>query len=134
MMATVISDQNMKAIIVNGDARLLVQEADRFGHELAKDELSKSQIRGAFGTVRQIQATWEASDAQKNLRQILLLKPRLAYQKKREKKVEPLADVLITGIDLVATPDDANERTKRFGYFVDLFEAILAYHTAAGGK
>ena len=133
-MATAISSQNMRAIVVDGNARLLVQEADRFGQELARDELSKSQIRNAFGTVRQIQAAWETGEPQDNLRKVLLLKPRLSYQKKRAKKVEPLADVLLEGIDLVAAPEDAATQSKRFGYFVDLFEAILAYHTAYGGK
>jgi CRISPR/Cas system CSM-associated protein Csm2 small subunit len=48
--------------------------------------------------------------------------------------VKPLADVLSNAIDLVAADKDAAVQAKRFGYFVDLFEAILAYHTAAGGK
>jgi CRISPR/Cas system CSM-associated protein Csm2 small subunit len=35
---------------------------------------------------------------------------------------------------VVAEGKDADEQKRRFGYFVDLFEAILAYHTEAGGK
>jgi CRISPR/Cas system CSM-associated protein Csm2 small subunit len=48
--------------------------------------------------------------------------------------------VLSGAIDLVAeTKDLARDQVTavqraRFGNFVDLFEAILAYHTAAGGK
>ncbi|PKO21037.1 MAG: type III-A CRISPR-associated protein Csm2 [Chloroflexi bacterium HGW-Chloroflexi-1] len=127
-----ISPQDVEKII-GGDVRVLVQEAERFGRELAEDKLSKSQIRGVFGTVRQIGAAWEStakSDPRQNLRKVLLLKPRLAYQARRGDKVKPLAEVLTYAINLVAKPDDPNEQTRRFGYFVDLFEAILAYHTA----
>jgi len=124
--------------IMGGDAKLLVNEAERFGKELAADRLSKSQIRSAFGTVRQIQGSWvkdpDPATAQKQLRQVLLLKPRLAYQAKRDEKVRPLAEVLTDAIDVVADGGTAVQQTERFGYFVDLFEAILAYHTAFGGK
>lgn len=133
-MATEISDQNLKAVIVQGDARVLVTQAKEFGESMQSAGLTKSQIRGVFGTVRQIQASWDKNDAQQNMRKVLLLKPRLAYQGTREPKVKPLADVLSNAIELVAADRDEAVQTKRFGYFVDLFEAILAYHTAAGGK
>lgn len=136
-MATPISKQAIDQIM-KGDAKLLVSEAERFGKELADDKLTKSQIRGIFGTVRQIKAAWDgkADDkkARAQLRRVLLLKPRLAYQAKREEKVKPLADVLTPAIDKVAEANGIGEQTERFGYFVDMFEAILAYHTAAGGK
>lgn len=139
-MATKISDSDVKKIMA-GDALLLVKEADRFGHELADDKLSKSQIRNAYGTVRQIRATWaddveDAEEVRKQLRRVLLLKPRLAYQTKRDKdqKLKPLADVLTLAIDQIADGKTPKEQTERFGYFVDMFEAILAYHTAADGK
>ncbi len=89
-----------------------------------------------FGTVRQIQAGWddEKSDPKQNLRKVLLLKPRLAYQGVRQAPVKPLAKALTVAIDVVAEGKDTDEQKRRFGYFVDLFEAILAYHTEAGGK
>jgi CRISPR-associated protein Csm2 len=135
-MATKISDPDVKKIIA-GDALLLVKEADRFGHELADDKLAKSQIRNAYGTVRQIRATWaddveDTDEVRKQLRKVLLLKPRLAYQAKRDKdqKLKPLADVLTVAIDHIADGKTPKEQTDRFGCFVDMFEAILAYHTA----
>ena len=62
------------------------------------------------------------------MRELLLLKPKLAYQAAREEKVKPLADVLEVAIDQV------DGRRERFQRFVELFEAILAYHTTYGGK
>ncbi|OQA39913.1 MAG: hypothetical protein BWY52_03006 [Chloroflexi bacterium ADurb.Bin325] len=127
--------QNLRQIIVDGNAKTLVEDAKTFGTELQKAGLTKSQIRGIFGTVRQIDAAWtDAGDAAQSMRKVLLLKPRLAYQSARENKVRPLADVLSDAIDLVAQIQEPIERRKRFGHFVDLFEAILAYHTAAGGR
>ena len=76
----------IKKIVADGDAKVLVDEAKQFGVAAKNYGLTKSQIRGVFGTVRQIQASWdnEKSDPQQNLRKVLLLKPRLAYQGVRQ--------------------------------------------------
>ena len=91
--------------------------------------MTKSQIRNIFGTVRQIQMNW-TGEVQKaaSYRRLLMLKPKIKYQAARTREVKPLADVLDKAIDYVG--DDR----VRFGRFVDFFEAILAYHTAFGGK
>lgn len=133
-MVQPIGPAELKKIIVEGDAETLVKQAKDFGSAAQGAGLTKSQIRGIFGTVRQIDAAWEKTNPKQNLRKVLLLKPRLAYQKVREQKVGPLADVLTGAIELVAEAKESDEQKRRFGYFVDLFEAILAYHTAAGGK
>jgi CRISPR-associated protein Csm2 len=115
-------------MIVEGDARTLTDLAETIGTSLAR-QLTTAQIRNVFGTVRQIEMSWgpRASESERKhaARQLLLLKPKLAYQ---AKGVQDLADVLIPAIDLVG------EDRERFQNFVDFFEAILAYHTAAGGQ
>lgn len=127
------TDDELRAIIYEGDARTLNMVAERMGSELAKS-MTASQIRGIFGVVRQIQLNWPAdpkltSQRQQAVRQLVLLKPRMAYQGARHGKgVEDLGKVLARGIDYVG------EDRTRFQYFVDFFEAILAYHTAAGGR
>jgi CRISPR-associated protein Csm2 len=111
----------------------LVKRAKEVGDSLAR-QLTTSQIRNVFGTVRQIQMMWvpqaTSQQQQQATRQLLLLKPKLAYQARRERGqgVKILDKVLSPAIDLVG--DDR----ERFQNFVDFFEAILAYHTAAGGK
>jgi len=125
----------VQQIIRTNDAQKLVEEADRFGEELAKNRLTKAQIRNIFGTVRQIEASWQsAEDSGVSLRQLLLLKPKLAYQAARSAPVGPLRDVLDDAIDTVAEAKDPEKQLERFERFVDLFEAILAYHTEAGGR
>lgn len=113
----------------------LVTWADKLGSIFKSLQLSTSQIRNIFGTVRQIEMGWGAADTEEErekkgkqaIRRLLLLKPKLAYQARREKAVEGLAKVLSAAIDFVGGRDD-------FQRFTDFFEAILAYHTAAGGQ
>jgi CRISPR-associated protein Csm2 len=130
-----IATNVVQQIIRTNDAQTLVTEAGRFGRELADKRLTKAQIRNIFGTVRQIEASWQsAEDSAVSLRQLLLLKPKLAYQAARSQPVGPLRDVLADAIDTVAEAKDPEKQLERFGRFVDLFEAILAYHTEAGGR
>ena len=130
----VISKDKVIKIITQDDPQLLVSEADQAGEQLAGEKLTKNQIRNIFGTVRQIQLNWPLSmsvtDEKARVRELLLLKPKLAYQARRErgKGVEILNSVLSPAIDFV------EDNHERFQNFVDFFEAILAYHTAAGGQ
>jgi CRISPR-associated protein Csm2 len=124
--------------IVGGDVEKLVTWADSLGRGLAHNErLTTSQVRGFFGAVRQIEA--EVGSGEKELgdsthRKLVLLKPKLAYQAQREidnrkgEGVLRLKEVLAPAIELVGR--DAT----RFRRFVEFFEAILAYHKAAGGR
>lgn len=130
-----IATNIVQQIIRTNDAKTLVTEAERFGKALADKRLTKAQIRNIFGTVRQIEASWQsAKDSAVSLRQLLLLKPKLAYQAARSEPVGSLRDVLDDAIDTVAEAKDPEKQLERFGRFVDLFEAILAYHTEAGGR
>jgi CRISPR-associated protein Csm2 len=128
-----LSSEDYQKIIVEGDAKRLTDLAETIGTGLAR-QLTTAQIRNVFGTVRQIEMSWgpRASEPERKqaARQLLLLKPKLAYQAKRQrgKGVRDLADILIPAMDLVG------EDRERFQNFVDFFEAILAYHTAAGGQ
>jgi CRISPR-associated protein Csm2 len=88
--------------------------------------------------VRRIEMTWpeepqdetEEQEAEQARRELLLLKPKMAYQAKRERGrgVQTLVNVLTEAIDLVE-----GDR-QRFQHFVDFFEATLAYHKAHGGN
>jgi len=133
-----MSRTNLNAIVAQGDAETLVTEAEALGKQLAQQRLTTNQIRNVFGTVRRIEMNWpekpeseaDRKRAAQAQRQLLLLKPKMAYQAKRERGrgVQMLTDVLSEAIDLVG-----KDRTK-FQHFVDFFEATLAYHKAHGGK
>lgn len=136
-------DPDLKAIIQGTDtqsARLLVETAQTWGKYLAALELTTSQIRAVFGQVRQIEMNWppdvpDPERARRAERDLILLKPKLAYQAQRDAEknrntqpVRQLESILAGAIDLVQ-----GDR-QNFQRFVDFFEAILAYHRSAGGK
>lgn len=108
----------------------LVTFAQQAADRLVKNNLTRSQIRTVFTEVRQIEAQWGKPEA---LRRLNMLKPKLAYQTARSNSVDYLREVLSDAIDEVAQ-SPADKRDERFQRFVDLFEAILAYHRAKGGR
>lgn len=113
-----------------------VNFTEEFGKYLATDDeggkaLTTSQLRKFFGAVKQIQMKSEF-----DLTDVVLLKPKLAYAVGRTKeklkrgersKIEDFNDIIVSGINMVSN----KEQFKRF---VNIFEAIVAYHKAAGGK
>ncbi|HWQ12518.1 MAG TPA: type III-A CRISPR-associated protein Csm2 [Roseiflexaceae bacterium] len=125
-----VSEADLRKIIVEGDNATLVAQAERVGTELAR-QLTTSQIRGIFGSVRRIELDWRSPERRAAAqREFALLQPRLAYQAKKERGrgVEELRDVLTPAMRMVGADEG------RFRNFVDFFEAILAYHKAAGGQ
>lgn len=134
-----ISEENLKKIIIKGDTKELVKNAKILGEALAvegKDSsgssaLTTSQIRNIFGTVKKIENKEFNAEGE---REFLLLKPKLAYAAKRAEKTRlpMLKTVLTKSIDLVIS-DEGNKKEK-FRNFCNLFESILCYHKASGGK
>lgn len=109
----------------------LVTFAQQTAERLVKNNLTRSQIRTVFTEVRQIEAQWGKPEA---VRRLNMLKPKLAYQAARSNSVDYLREVLSAAIDEVVQAPTDEQRSERFQRFVDLFEAILAYHRAKGGR
>ncbi len=120
---------DVKTIMTTDDyGQALVTFARQTAQTLVKQGLTRAQIRNIFTEVRKIEALWE-TDPRQARRRLEMLKPKLAYQVARIKSVEGLAQVLSQAIDYVRADDP-----KSFQRFVELFEAILAYHRAEGGR
>jgi CRISPR-associated protein Csm2 len=117
------SQQQVQRVIQQG-GKLLVEMAEELGPRLQRGRLTVSQIRNVYGMVKQMEM--RGFDAN----EFVLLKPKLAYAAARANAdgVRELRDVLSWAID--AVDNDEN----KFARFVDFFEAILAYHKAAGGR
>lgn len=136
-----VNEADLKQIIEESNDKLLVERAELVGKELAR-QLTTSQIRGIFGSVRRIELDWQdpannsmhdptyAKRLKRAQREFALLQPRMAYQARRERGrgVEELSNVLTPAMRLV------DKDHNRFRNFVDFFEAILAYHKANGGQ
>ena len=125
--------QTIKSYIVRDDtAKDMVQYAQRLGEELKQENVTTSQIRNAYGKMKKLEmAGWEDARTQ---REVLLLKPRLAYaagrhgDKRRDQQgLYRLQKVMNEAIDSVTDKES-------FQRFCQFFEAIVAYHKAAGGK
>ncbi|PWH13627.1 MAG: type III-A CRISPR-associated protein Csm2 [Anaerolineae bacterium] len=120
----------------------LVEYAVQTAEQLVKNQLTRGQIRNIFTEVRKIEALWEAQsvkkpeerDYSKALRRLVMLKPKMDYQTARIPQVQRLKEVLSEAIDEVVKGTTPEEQTERFKRFMNLFEAILAYHRAKGGK
>ena len=108
--------------IIDGDTKELVKVAEILGKHLKSKDLTTSQVRNMFGSVKKM----EMKGFQE--KELLLLKPKLAYAASRPGSTQGTRDlrtVLSSAIDFVCTDE------KRFENFCDFFEAILSYHRAA---
>ena len=111
----------------------LVKFAEQTAQTLVKNNLRNTQIRNIFTEVRKIFAL-RTQDPDAALRRLQMLKPKLAYQAARHHQVKLLKDVLSEAVDQVIKIEDPTTRDVAFVRFMDLFEAILAYHKAYGGR
>lgn len=118
-----LSPEQIRQVIQQG-GKILVRVAEGLGPRLHQGRLTTSQIRNIYGMVKQMEMRGFNAD------EFVLLKPKLAYAAARagERGVQELRDVLTEAIDAVESDEG------KFARFVDFFEAILAYHKAAGGK
>lgn len=141
--------KELDAIIVNGDARVLVETARKIAGEMIQkakwggvmesSSVSTSQIRNIFGAAKRIEMSLKPDKVKEKYNELILLKPKMAYANGRFNKefghgrykipgFKTLVDCLSYAIDKI---DNDFERMKNFFNF---FEAILAYHKAEGGK
>ena len=128
------SRQDVRRIVEQDDPRAMVLLAENHGKLLYDQALKSSQIRPIFGMARAIEGMW-VSDPARAYRELLKLRPKLAYQAQRIQDGMPtLRDLLDPGISAVGDGKGDPERAERFQRFLDYFEAVLAYHRAAGGK
>lgn len=117
----------------------LVLYAENLAKPLARS-IETTQIRKIFTEVRKIESLWSDNERRNDaVRRLTMLKPKMAYQTKRQEKrgespMKPLTDALTEGITLVVAAPNPEQQDTRFKRFVELFEAILAYHKVYNPK
>jgi CRISPR-associated protein Csm2 len=118
-----VTERDVRQAIQEG-GKPLITAAEVLGPRLKGGNLTTSQIRNVYGWVKQMEL--RGFDA----REFVLLKPKLAYAAARANAegARELKDVLSWAVE------EVGEDEHRFARFVDFFEAILAYHKAAGGR
>jgi len=113
--------------------------------EKKRDEsVSTSQIRQIFAKMKTLEAKGgliqgdkrDVVDGNARIIDFLMLKPLMAYASSRHNTVgmKRLVERLDWALNCVVEGSGIKEKQKRFKNFCKLFEAILAYHRAYGGK
>lgn len=117
--------------VKNGITEETVKTAENIGKYLAKNDLTGSQIRNIFGELRRIQIKGYKNEKTA----FLMLKPKLAYAVKRNENqgTKSFYKVFCSGFDSI---DKKNHEIgeKQFNNFMEILEAVLAYHKYYGGK
>lgn len=116
------------------DYNYLVTKAEEFGKRLMDRNVKRSQFRRVFTHIKKIQSNLESKKLEKTaglpeaiLKEILLLKPRMAYTAGRHPNLKDFYDVVVTFVNKMKT-------VLEFSRFYDFVEAVLAYHRYHGGK
>ncbi|MCL6649657.1 MAG: type III-A CRISPR-associated protein Csm2 [Chloroflexi bacterium] len=119
---------DLRAIIIAGNAQLTVQEAQRLARALAGErpearQATSAALRVVWGELQRLRYAGGPIG-----RGLLLLKPKLAYLAGRVgsagRGVADLQAALAPAIDLVEGDE------QRFAHFCDFVEALLAYYAA----
>ena len=112
--------------ITDGITKEAIKFCEKFGKHIKNNGLSTSQIRNVYGELKRIQL----KGFKKEKTSFLLLKPKMAYAAKRAKNsgATDFKKVFDKAFDLI---DNSSEKYKNF---MDIMEAILAYHKSFGGK
>lgn len=97
--------------------------------KVVKAKLTTSQIRKFFGEIKRIQADF---DNCKN--DIVLLDPKIAYAVGRAKKNNEPSKIEDFYKEVGPLLSEIRGDKQRFKNFVNIIEAIVAYHAEAGGK
>jgi CRISPR-associated protein Csm2 len=94
--------------------------------------IKTNQIRNVFAHINRMRQDFRQEGWTPGLeRNLVMLKPRLAYAAGRQQVVKPLNERFSRAIDGVLASTD---RKKAIQNFFDLVEGIVAYHKFYGGK
>ncbi len=116
------------------DYNYLVTKAEEFGKRLKERNVKRSQFRRVFKHIKKIQSNVESKKLEKTavipediLKEILLLKPRMAYTAGRHPNLKDFYEVVVTFVNNMKT-------VLEFNRFYDFVEGTLAYHRYHGGR
>ncbi|MBN9350047.1 MAG: type III-A CRISPR-associated protein Csm2 [Chitinophagaceae bacterium] len=96
---------------------------DRQNKPVYRKTLSTSQLRKFFGDLKSLEANTSSENF--SVARVKMMKPKLAYAVGREKSFEPkIKDLYIEFSKAI----DAVSEYRHFKNFIQLFEAVVAYH------
>jgi len=118
----------------------IVEVAKSKAELFSKNRIKTHQIRNFYGAINQLKLDYEQSrnmdedkfseGAWKKLnRELVLLKPKLAYAKGRNKDVEQFTKFMTEAIDKAITSTNKKQALENF---FELVQAVVAYHKYFG--
>lgn len=127
-----ITEKEISSWIKTGITDISIEFANEYGKSLYENKLTNSQIRIVFGELRRIQMIGY-TDSKTDF---LLLKPKMAYAAKRhkDKGTGVLSFYEFFSVCYIAVISSIEEGEQYFKNFMQLTEAVLAYHKFHGGK
>lgn len=122
-------------LLINGISSADIQLLKDWGEYLViesdgKKRMATTQLRKFFGEVKRLQATGLLKD-------VILLEPKMAYAVGRAiKDNRGNPNIKISDFYRCLSPliRDIDQDKTKFKNFVNIYEAIVAYHKAAGGE
>jgi CRISPR-associated protein Csm2 len=139
-----ITKEDIRKIFLEDDSgELLVETARKLANELKDEEATKTQIRNIFTEFRIIENRWntQSENDHSAIRRLNMIKPKIAYQVKREEKtfrgriekspLKPLENAIVPAIEFI---NSTNNKYQAFKTLMEFMEATLAYHKVIGGS
>lgn len=106
------------------------KEDNRGGYRSGFNAVTTSQIRIAYGEITRLKMKFDDTA-------LMMLRPKLAYAAARANDragtYAGLSQIIKFGVNAVAATEQT-QKQKAFNNLASVFEAILAYHKAFGGK
>ncbi|BBM69611.1 type III-A CRISPR-associated protein Csm2 [Rhodothermus marinus] len=119
-------------------AELEPEAIDRLAHDMgrkyAEKEIKTAQVRNVFAHINRMRTRLRRNRSVSPeiiKRDLVMLKPRLAYAGGRQEKVRPMSEDLRQVVNAVL---NSQSFEKALQNFFDLVEGIVAYHKFYGGK
>lgn len=118
---------------VNDLSKITPQDIDSIGNSYAKkfseDKVKTNQLRNFYSSILSIRTKFNnAGEVTPQIeRELILLKPKLAYASGRQTKVKPFYELMCDGIDATVNLA-ANEKAEALRNLISITEAIVAYH------
>lgn len=107
--------------------------ARREGEKFAR-RIKTNQIRNVFSTVEKIRSDFKREKfkvTDEIRRELIMLRPKLAYAVGRNEEVKPFQELFDEAISKVLDSENPEEALKNFFF---LSEAVVAYHKYFGGR
>ncbi|MDQ7040779.1 MAG: type III-A CRISPR-associated protein Csm2 [Rhodothermus sp.] len=114
-------------------ARCTPEEIDALANQMGRDftDIKTAQLRNVFAHINRMRTRWRRDQDREQIRRdLVMLKPRLAYAGGRQQAVRPMSDTFRNAIDAVLKSNNFDAALRNF---FDLIEGVVAYHKYYGG-